>query len=251
MLKQSSKTKTQQTSNKAGETPSSFPFRNIVGGIAWLTHTRPDIAMAVANVQRRQQNPSQEDECLVKHILRYLKGTTQEGIAFYKNNKVPLFAACDSNFAAPRSRTGYIIFRAGAAVIAKTHLQKLPALHSTEAEYYAATACTQRLIWVRELLKELGWSDDKPSKTQVDNQSTIRIGMDITSNRRTVHLAVRDEFLHHHVQQGHVALEYIPTQENPADILTKAIVGKQFFKHKETMMGREKNDQYFLSKPMD
>ena len=39
----------------------------------------------------------------MKHILRYLRGTTQEGITFYKNNKVPLFAACDSNFAAPRS----------------------------------------------------------------------------------------------------------------------------------------------------
>ena len=87
MLKQSSKTKTQQTSNKAGETSSSFPFRNIVGGIAWLTHTRPDIAMAVANVQRRQQNPSQEDECLVKHILRYLRGTTQKGLPSTKTTK--------------------------------------------------------------------------------------------------------------------------------------------------------------------
>jgi hypothetical protein len=57
-------------------------YRSIVGGLRYLTHTRPDIAYAVGYVSRFMEDPREDHWTAVKRLLRYVKGTVDQGIVF-------------------------------------------------------------------------------------------------------------------------------------------------------------------------
>ena len=50
-------------------------YRSIVGGLRYLTHTRPDIAFAVGYVSRFMEDPREGHWSTVKMLLRHVKGT--------------------------------------------------------------------------------------------------------------------------------------------------------------------------------
>ncbi|XP_066334095.1 uncharacterized mitochondrial protein AtMg00810-like [Miscanthus floridulus] len=60
-------------------------YRSIVGGLRYLAHTRPDIVFAVGHVSRFMEDPREDHWAAVKWLLRYVKGTVDQGIIFPKN----------------------------------------------------------------------------------------------------------------------------------------------------------------------
>lgn len=50
-------------------------FKTLVGGLNYLTHTRPDIAFPVSLVLRFLHNPTKQHLGVAKRILRYVAGT--------------------------------------------------------------------------------------------------------------------------------------------------------------------------------
>ena len=46
---------------------------------------------------------------------------------------------------------------------------------STEAEYISAATAGREVVWMRTLLKELGFTVNKPSPLMVDNQSALKV----------------------------------------------------------------------------
>ena len=59
-------------------------YRSIVGGLRYLVHTRSDIAFAVGFVSRFMEDPREDHWAAVKRLLRYVKGTVEQGIIFPK-----------------------------------------------------------------------------------------------------------------------------------------------------------------------
>ncbi|XP_066363892.1 secreted RxLR effector protein 161-like [Miscanthus floridulus] len=59
-------------------------YRSIVGGLRYLVHTWPDIAFVVGYVSRFMENPREDHWAAVKRLLRYVKGTVDQGIIFPK-----------------------------------------------------------------------------------------------------------------------------------------------------------------------
>ena len=53
----------------------SFPYRNVVGGLHFLTLTRPNISFAVNKVCQFLSQPTDVLWEAVKRIMRYVKGT--------------------------------------------------------------------------------------------------------------------------------------------------------------------------------
>ena len=84
-----------------------------MGNLIWILKTRPDIHYAVANVCRKMQNPTKDDDADVKRIHRYLQGTRNVGIIYSQtNNGGILNASGDASFADRedgKSTQGYII----------------------------------------------------------------------------------------------------------------------------------------------
>ncbi|GKD53211.1 retrovirus-related pol polyprotein from transposon TNT 1-94 [Tanacetum coccineum] len=59
-------------------------FRSLVGGLNYLTHTRPDIAFPVSYVSKYMHSPTKQHLGAAKRILHYIAGTTNFGI-WYTN----------------------------------------------------------------------------------------------------------------------------------------------------------------------
>ena len=73
-----------------------------------------------------------------------------------------------------------------------------------------------------------------------DNQSCIKLSENPVFHDRSKHIDIRCHFIRDCVQRGAVKLEYTPTGEQVADILTKAL-GKTKFAYFREKLGMVKN----------
>ena len=113
-------------------------FRKLVGGLMYLTHTRPDVMFAVCLVSRFMHNPSKHHLGAAKRILRYIHNTINFGIWYSLVTNFKLTGFTDSDWAGSlddrRSTSGYY-FTFGSGVISWTSKkQATTALSSSEAE---------------------------------------------------------------------------------------------------------------------
>ena len=61
-------------------------FKQMVGSLRYLCHSRPDIAYGVGLVSRNMNDPRTSHMAAAKRILRYVKGTLDYGLLFSKAN---------------------------------------------------------------------------------------------------------------------------------------------------------------------
>ncbi|GKV53961.1 hypothetical protein SLEP1_g60472 [Rubroshorea leprosula] len=89
-------------------------YRSIVGALQYLTVTRIDICHAVNRVCQFMQAPTVSHLCLVKRILRYVKGTSQYVIRYPEHSPLSLTGFCDADWAGcpltHRSTTRFCMF---------------------------------------------------------------------------------------------------------------------------------------------
>ncbi|CAA0822344.1 cysteine-rich RLK (RECEPTOR-like protein kinase) 8 [Striga hermonthica] len=137
-------------------------YRSIVGGLRYLVHTRPDIAFAVGYVSRFMEDPREDHWVAVKRLLRYVKGTVDQGIIFPKTgdrSELRLTAFSDADMAGDidgrKSTSGVLVFLGSAPISWQPLKQKIVALSTCEAEYVAAATAACQAVWLRRLLGEL------------------------------------------------------------------------------------------------
>jgi hypothetical protein len=102
------------------------------------------------------------------------------------------------------------------------------ALSSTEAEYMAASMASCEAIWLRKLLAGLFDQELDPTVIYCDNQSCIKLSENPVFHDRSKHIEIRYHFIRDRVQKGAVKLQYIPTDQQVADILTKPLAKGKF-----------------------
>ena len=92
-------------------------YRQLVGKLNFLQHTRPDIAFTTQFLSQFNHNPTQNHLNAAFHVLRSLKGTMFQGLFFNNKDDLKLEAFCDSDWAAcpntRRSVSGYFITLGG------------------------------------------------------------------------------------------------------------------------------------------
>lgn len=110
---------------------------------------------------------------------------------------------------------------ANAAVNWYSKRQNIVALSSTESEYIALSQVTREAIWLRGLINELNQMKTPTIKIYVDNQSTIKLAENGNYSQRTKHIDIQFHHIKEQIENGTINIEYIPTEENCADALTK------------------------------
>ena len=63
----------------------------------------------------------------------------------------------------------------------------------------------------------------RPTVIYGDNQSCIKLSENPVFHDRSKHIEIRYHFIRDYIQRGAVELQYISTEEQVADILTKAL----------------------------
>ncbi|KAL3741671.1 hypothetical protein ACJRO7_017180 [Eucalyptus globulus] len=209
-------------------------YKQIVGSLMYLTATRPDIIYYVSLISRYMENPTQMHLLAAKRILRYLQGTRDFGL-FYKNGeKSDLLGFTDSDYAGDqddrRSTSGYAFMFGTGAISWSSKKQPIVTLSSTEAEFVAATASACQAIWLRRILEELQFKQPGPTKIFCDNNSAIKLSKNPVLHGRSKHIDVKFYFLRDLSNDGTIDLIYCRSEDQVADIFTKALKMESFVK---------------------
>ena len=106
--------------------------------------------------------------------------------------------------------------------------QHIVALSSTEAEYIAQTHAAKEVLWLHSFLRELCSAPDDPLILNCDNQGAITLAKDNKFHAHTKHIDVCYHFIRQAVEDGKVAVQYIPTGDNVSDIFTKLLAKAKF-----------------------
>ena len=102
---------------------------------------------------------------------------------------------------------------------------------STKAEYKALSHCASDVIWIRLLLKDLHQFLSMPPLLHCDNLSALSLCSNPVFHTRIKHLDTDFHFVREKVQKKDLQVQYVPTAEQTADVLTKGLHGPAFFKH--------------------
>eukprot|EP00253_Pinus_taeda_P011424 PITA_11424 len=93
----------------------------------------------------------------------------------------------------------------------------------SEAEYMAASFASCGAIWLHKMLFGLFGQALRPSVIYCDNQSCIKLTENLVFHDKLKHIEIKYHFIRYYVQKGVVKLEYISTNEQVANIFTKAL----------------------------
>jgi hypothetical protein len=107
--------------------------------------------------------------------------------------------------------------------------QNSVSLSTAEAEYIAAGSSCSQLVWMKQMLEEYDVQQNVLT-LYCDNLSAINISKNPIQHSRTKHIDIRHHFIRDLVEDKIVTLEHVTTEEQLADIFTKALDIKQFEK---------------------
>jgi hypothetical protein len=213
------------------------PFKGILGQLLYIAITcRPDIMTSVSLCGRHAMNPSMEHWNALLKIVSYL-GSTRDLVLRLggKFDEMKLTAFSDSDWAGDlaerKSRSGYLIQLNSSSVIWSSKLQTSVALSSTEAEYVALSLTSRDVIWLRNLLKEMGFAQKEATIIFEDNESCIKIAISSKQLPGTKHIDIRHHFIRQRITNHEINLESIRTNNMVADVLTKPLPVESFKKH--------------------
>ncbi|KAD2393870.1 hypothetical protein E3N88_40847 [Mikania micrantha] len=170
-------------------------YRSAVGGLIYLTHTRPYLAYSVSVVSRFMQNPSKVHQGAVRCILRYVAGTYKMGLWYGKDKELRLLGYTYSDWGGcvdDRKSVSTNIFMMGnSAVSWSSRKQSSVALSSSEVEYISASAAACQGIWLRRILEDFGLFQNGPTVILCDNKSAINLSRNPIMHSRSKHIELK------------------------------------------------------------
>ena len=228
-------------------------YMEIVGTLLYAAiSTRPDIAYAVQMLTRHMQAPQQCHMVAARRVLRYLAGTKEKGLLFGGSGgaqragagvsaaPIAVSAFADADWANDKvdrkSITGWVVKVNGDVVSWASKKQRTVAQSTCEAELYATSAAVNEVTWTVGLLQELCVAVQRPSAVFGDNQSTITVSTNGVKTERTKHVDVKYHVVTQEVEEGRIALHWVQSSEQQADIFTKALARPQFELLRDTLM---------------
>ena len=155
-------------------------------------------------------------------VLLYLRDTTDRALVMRPDPDRGLESFVDSSWATKFSCSGGMFFFHGCLFHWFSKMQRSVTLSSAEAEFFGTMLAAKEVIFIRELLIDLGFIIDAASVIKCDSKSAVGMAFDPVAFKKTKHILRAAEFLRDLVTRGVVSVEHISGVVMLADILTKA-----------------------------
>eukprot|EP00253_Pinus_taeda_P001810 PITA_01810 len=173
-------------------------YRQLVGKILYLTHTCLDLSFVVGLVARFMQSPHESHWKAAKRILCYVQGYV------FTFGSGPITWSCKK--------------------------QSAISFSLAEAEYRGAIEACKEALWLRQTLSEFGFQTQHPTTIWCDNQSAIQLCKDPIQHQRNKHIELHMHFIRKLIQDHVLEVQYCSTNDQVADIFTKALTEAKFTK---------------------
>jgi hypothetical protein len=235
-----------------------IPYLQLVVALLWASRgVRLDIAQAVISMARFSKDPGNPHWSAGKRILRYLNATMDLGLFYKRGNgdEMEVEGYGDSSwgpkFEARHSRSGGVILINGVPVIWFSKTQKTVATSTCEAEFMAQVEVIKELIWLKNLLTELGVKVKLPIPMYVDNKAAKALLKNPVNHEASKHIDIKSKFIAYHVLDGWMDPRDVGTDNNLADVLTKVVsqpthrrlIPRMMTKHGRVIQGGRRNEE--------
>lgn len=211
------------------------PCRNLIGCIMYImVCTRPDLCIAVNILSRYTSKNNKVLWQYLKRVLRYLKGSVDLKLTYIRGSFNDILVGyVDSDWAGDendrKSTTGYLFKLFERSPICWNSKRQLSvAASSTEAEYMALFEAVREALWLKSLASSIKIDISKPIVIFEDNNGCISIANNPTKHKKTKHIDIKYHFSREQVDKNVIKLNYIPTDQQVADGLTKPLAATKF-----------------------
>ena len=219
------------------------PYLSAIGALLYLAQcTRPDISFSVNLLARFSSEPTRRHWNGIKHIFRYLRGTTDLGLFYSKSNSgAGLIGYADAGYLSDphkaRSQTGYVFTYNDTAISWRSTKQTLVATSSNHSEILALHETSRECIWLRSVIHhiqstcELSTASSSPTIIYEDNAACIaQIRGGYIKGDRTKHISPKFFYTHELQQNQQIDIKQVRSPDNLADLFTKTLPTSTFEK---------------------
>ena len=225
-------------------------YRDIVGSLGYLvTISRPDLAWSYSESSKSVQFLGKSHMEAAEHVLRNLRATWNETITHTRRSRRvnELWGWVDADWVdadwagdtdTRRSHTGYILMINGGPISWKSRRQDNVSLSTSEAEFVAASQAAQEVVYVRETLRDFGYSQSTATDIFEDNLACIAMSENLVRRKFSRHIDIRVYSVREFVKASIVKLISLRTHKMVADALTKSLPLPAFIAHRKLMLGQ-------------
>ena len=251
-----------------------FKFRTVIGELMYAyVICRLDIGYAITKLSQFAHAPDDIHYQCLKRLCLYLRSTKTWGLIYWRQspleilpfgtfqplpyhsseaptklpefpssqNPIQLIGYVDASHATDlktrRSVTGFVLTLSGAAICYRSKIQTSVATSSTESEFIAAVSASKTTLYLRSVLKELGFEQEYPTPMYEDNEAAINM---INASKPTVrsrHIDIQHFAIQEWKIRGAIIFIHIAGLINIADAMTKFIGWILHARHTRRAMG--------------
>ncbi|GJV06241.1 zinc finger, CCHC-type containing protein [Tanacetum coccineum] len=175
-------------------------YSRVIGCLMYaMTSTRPNIAYAVSRLGRFTSNPSRQHWQAIKRVFKYLK---------------------DSSFT-----SGWVFLLRGGTISWASKKQTCITGSTIESKFVALSTVGKEAEWLRNLIHEIPiWPKPiAPISIRCDSAPTMAKAYSQIYNGKSRHLGVRHSMIRELIMNGVISIEFVRSQKNLADHLTKGL----------------------------
>ena len=212
-----------------GHAVSQLEYSRVIGCLMYaMTCTRPDIAFAVGKLSRYTSNPSTQHWQAIHRVLKYLKKTMDYSLTYTGYPSVLegyTDASWISNTEDNSSTSGWVFLLGGGAISWASKKQTCITSSTMESEFVALAAAGKEAEWLKNLLLEipLWFKPMAPISIRCDSAATLAKAYSQMYNGKSRHLGVRHSMIRELIMNGVISIEFVRSQQNLADHLTKGL----------------------------
>ena len=136
------------------------PYLSVICALMYLAnYTRPDIAFSVNLLARYNSAPTKRHWNEIKHILRYLRGTSDMGLFYSKAMEPQLLGYAYVGYLSDphkaRSQTRYIFTYGNTVISWRSIKQTMVATSSNHLEILAMHEASRKCVWLRSMIQHI------------------------------------------------------------------------------------------------
>lgn len=220
-------------------------YRSGVGMLLYLVkYSRPDLANITRELSKVMDGATKAHWKALIRAISYALSTEEKGLILKPKRleeSLVLRGVSDSEYGGDRetrhSVFGYIVYFCGAPIAWKSKAMRSVTLLSTEAEYVAISEITKEIIFAKQVIETANIDIKLPIEIQVDNVGAIYLTQNYTTGQNTKHVDICYHFVRELIEDKVLQVNFIRSEENESDIMTKNTTRELFEKHQNKLIG--------------